>query len=177
MSTTTSFGRKAEGLGRKRGIPILTFRLGADFFGFHIARVKEVVRHKAITRVPRAPNYMPGIINLRGGVVTVVDLAMRFGLPGVADPAEAYIIVVEIQHENEFHLVGLLVDFVQEVIMLPTENLDKSPRIGGLVASHYVDGIFVKDDVFVSLLNLELAFDIKELLAKTGQEGADDGGT
>jgi purine-binding chemotaxis protein CheW len=149
---------------RKRGIPVITFRMGEDLFGFHITSVKEVVRHLPLTRIPRAPDYMPGIINLRGGVVTVVDLAMRFGLPPVADPAEAFVIVVEIRHEDSPHLVGLRVDFVHEVLMVDPDQLDVSPRIGGLVASEYVEGVFLSEGRFVSLLNLDLAFDIAELL-------------
>jgi purine-binding chemotaxis protein CheW len=145
-------------------VPIITFRMADELYGFRIASVKEVVRHLPLTRIPRAPDYMPGVINLRGGVVTVVDLAMRFGLPPVADPAEAFIIVVEIHHEESLHLVGLRVDFVHEVLMVDPEQIDASPRIGGLVASEYVEGIFLKDGAFVTLLNLQLAFDITELL-------------
>jgi purine-binding chemotaxis protein CheW len=163
MSTVNSSVPEARKI-RKRGIPVITFRMGDDLYGFHITSVKEVVRHLPLTRIPRAPEYMPGIINLRGGVVTVVDLAMRFGLPPVADPEEAFVIVVEIRHEDSPHLVGLRVDFVHEVIMVDPDQLDASPRIGGLVASEYVEGIFLREGSFVSLLNLDLAFDIAELL-------------
>lgn len=159
---------------RVRGVPVITFRMGEDLYGFRIASVKEVVRHLPLTRIPRAPDYMPGIINLRGGVVTVVDLAMRFGLPPVADPAEAFIIVVEITHEESQHLVGLRVDFVHEVIMVDPEQIDASPRIGGLVASEYIEGIFLREGVFVSMLNLDLAFDITELLNRASKSAEPD---
>jgi len=152
---------------RKKGIPILTFKMGKEYFGFHITSVKEVVRYLPLTRIPRAPDYMPGIINLRGGVVTVVDLAMRFGLPPVANPDEAFVIVVEIVHEDVPYLVGLRVDSVQEVIKVASDQLDVSPRIGGMVASEYVEGVFLQNDTFVSLLNLGLTFDITELLARS----------
>jgi purine-binding chemotaxis protein CheW len=172
MTTANSSPVEAGKRTRKRGIPIITFHMGNDVFGFHIARVKEVVRYLPLTRIPRAPDYMPGIINLRGGVVTVVDLAMRFGLPPVADPAGAFVIVVEIIHEDMPHLVGLRVDFVQEVLMVDPDLLDVSPRIGGLIASEYVEGVFLNEGSFVTLLNLDLAFDINELLnrAKSGPE-------
>ena len=167
MSTVNSSVLDAGKITRKRALPIITFRMGKEYYGFHIARIKEVVRHLPLTRIPRAPDYMPGIINLRGGVVTVVDLAMRFGLPPVAVPDEAFIVVVEIMHEDRPHMVGLQVDFVHEVVKIDPDQIDASPRIGGLVASSYVEGIFLRDDIFVTLLNLELAFDIEELLKRS----------
>jgi purine-binding chemotaxis protein CheW len=176
MSTVNSSALDPIKKTRKKGLPMIVFRMGEDLYSFHIASVKEVVRHLPLTRIPRAPDYMAGIINLRGGVVTVVDLAMRFGLAPVANPDEAFVIVVEIMHEGATHLVGLCVDFVHEVVMVDPDQLDVSPRIGGLVASEYVEGVFLREDSFVSLLNLNLAFDIAELLARakvtTEQESA-----
>jgi purine-binding chemotaxis protein CheW len=155
-------------------VPVITFKMGPDTYGFRIARVKEVVRHLPMTRIPKAPDYMPGIINLRGGVVTVVDLALRFGLAPVADPAEAFVIVVEVDHQDVRHLVGLMVDFVHEVLMVDPDQIDGSPKVGGLVASDYVDSIFLQDGTFVSILNLEKAFDLADLerRGQTDPEGS-----
>lgn len=165
-TVNSSVNESAQKKPRKRGLPIITFQMGDDLYGFHIARVKEVVRYLPLTRIPRAPDYMVGIINLRGGVVTVVDLAMRFGLPPVKNAVEAYVIVVEVTHEAQPHLVGLRVDFVQEVTMVDPDQLDSSPRIGGMVASAYVEGIFLKEGTFVTLLDLGKAFDVSELLER-----------
>ena len=89
-----------DALRQLHGLPFLTFRMGHELYALPITNVREVVKHMAITRIPRAPDYMPGIINLRGGVITVVDLGMRFGLGAVANPAEAFIIVIEIKFEE-----------------------------------------------------------------------------
>lgn len=173
MTTVNSPAPEARTGVRRRGIPVITFRMGNETYGFRINRVKEVVRHLPMTRIPKAPDYMAGIINLRGGVVTVVDLALRFGLPPVADPPEAFVIVVEVDHKEVRHLVGLMVDFVHEVLMVDPDQIDGSPKIGGLVASEYVESIFLKDGSFVSILNLEQAFDLADL-ERRGQAAEDE---
>lgn len=170
MAMANLTGRKATGAVRKKGIPIITFTLGDEWYGFHISRVREVVRHLPVTRIPRSPAYMPGIINLRGGVVTVIDLGMRFGLAPVKQPDEAFILVAEIEHEDSRYLLGLRVDQVQEVVMVDPDQMDASPRIGGLVASDYVEGIFLRDGAFVSVLSMDRAFDLSDLLRASSPE-------
>lgn len=171
MSMVSSSAHKGKQEVRRRGLPFITFRMGKELYGFPIEHVKEVVRNLPITRVPRSPDYMCGVINLRGGVVTVVDLANRFGLSPVANPDTAYVIVVEVAHEDAVYLVGLRVDQVQEVVRIQPDELDASPRIGGLVASEYVSGIFLREEGFVTVLNLAKAFDIAELLKRSAEAG------
>jgi purine-binding chemotaxis protein CheW len=164
MQMANLLGNAAAPKTRQRGVPVITFRLGQETYAFHINRVKEVVRYLPITRIPKAPEYMPGIINLRGGVVTVIDLGLRFGLNPVENPDEAFIIVIEIEFEASKYLIGLRVDIVLEVLRVLPDQMNETPHIGGLVATDYVDSIFLHNGTFISILNLDKSFDVSDLM-------------
>ena len=152
-----------DGFNQLHGLPFLTFRMGRELYALPITNVREVVKHMAITRIPRAPDYMPGIINLRGGVITVVDLGMRFGLGAVALPAEAFIIVVEIKFEETLCPIGVQVDLVEEVIELDQASIESPPHIGSFMASELMAGISRRGNEFISILDIKRAFNLAEL--------------
>jgi len=116
---------------------LVVFQLGAELYGVEIARVHEIIRLQAITRVPRAPAFVEGIINLRGKVIPVVDLRHRFGLPAAEHTRASRIVVVEIGDQ----VVGLIVDAVSEVLRIAGATVEPpSPVVAGL-ESEYLRGI------------------------------------
>ena len=105
----------------------LTFRLGEEVYALEITRVREVLDYTAITRVPRTPEFMKGVINLRGGVVPVIDLRLKFGMSQTVKTVNTCIIIVEITIDEERTLLGALADSVQEVITLDDAQIEPPP--------------------------------------------------
>src|SRR4030088_210732 len=130
---------------------LVVFQLGAELYGVDIARVHEIIRLQAVTRVPRAPSFVEGVINLRGKVIPVVDLRRRFGLPSAEHTRASRIVVVEIGDQ----VVGIVVDGVSEVLRVNGATIEPpSPVVAG-VESDYLQGIAKLPDRLVILLNLD----------------------
>jgi purine-binding chemotaxis protein CheW len=130
---------------------LVVFQLGAELYGVEIAGVHEIIRLQAITRVPRAPAFVEGIINLRGKVIPVVDLRRRFGLPAATHTRASRIVVVEIGDQ----VVGIIVDAVIEVLRVNAATVEPpSPVVAGLDAE-YLRGIAKLPERLVMLLNLD----------------------
>jgi purine-binding chemotaxis protein CheW len=130
---------------------LVVFQLGAELYGVEIAGVHEIIRLQAITRVPRAPAFVEGIINLRGKVIPVVDLRRRFGLPKATHTRASRIVVVEIGDQ----VVGIIVDAVIEVLRVSAATVEPpSPVVAGL-DSEYLHGIAKLPERLVMLLNLD----------------------
>ncbi len=131
---------------------LLSFRLGADPYALPVERVREIVRIRPITEVPRVPQEVLGVISLRGEVVQVVDLRMRVGLEPTPPVRKTRIIVL---HGDEGEVAGLLVDAVDEVLRVGDEDL--RPASG---ESEFVSGLCVRGEDFVSVMNLERVLDL-----------------
>jgi purine-binding chemotaxis protein CheW len=130
---------------------LVVFQLGAELYGVEIARVHEIIRLQAVTRVPRAPAFVEGVINLRGKVIPVVDLRRRFGLASAEHTRASRIVVVEIGDQ----VVGTIVDGVSEVLRVNTAIIEPpSPVVAG-VDSEYLHGIVRLPDRLVILLDLD----------------------
>src|SRR4051794_35489398 len=130
---------------------LVVFELGAELYGVEIARVHEIIRLQTVTRVPRAPAFVEGVINLRGKVIPVVDLRRRFGLPSAEHTRSSRIVVVEIGDQ----VVGIVVDGVSEVLRVNNATIEPpSPVVAG-VESDYLHGIAKLPDRLVILLNLD----------------------
>jgi len=130
---------------------LVVFQLGAEFYGVDIARVHEIIRLQTITRVPRAPAFVEGVINLRGKVIPVVDLRRRFGLESSEHTRASRIVVVEIGD----NVVGVIVDGVSEVLRVTGASVEPpSPVVAG-IESEYIHGIAKLDDRLVILLDLD----------------------
>src|ERR1700682_2246393 len=115
---------------------LVVFQLGAELYGVEISRVHEIIRLQAVTRVPRAPGFVEGVINLRGKVIPVVDLRRRFGLPGTEHTRATRIVVVEIGDQ----VIGIVVDGVSEVLRVNTSTVEPpSPVVTG-IDSEYLLG-------------------------------------
>ncbi len=119
----------------------LTFRLGAEEHGIPILKVREIIGLLSITRMPEAPAYMRGIVNLRGRIIPVIELRARFGMELVADSEETCIIVVELASGDSARLIGILVDAVSEVLDIKGDEIQDSPAMGGNPEDNFVLGI------------------------------------
>jgi purine-binding chemotaxis protein CheW len=130
---------------------LVVFQLGAELYGVDIARVHEIIRLQSITRVPRAPSFVEGVINLRGKVIPVVDLRRRFGLPTTEHTRATRTVVVEIGDQ----VVGIIVDSVSEVLRVSTSTIEPpSPVVAG-IDSEYLHGIAKLPERLVILLDLD----------------------
>jgi purine-binding chemotaxis protein CheW len=155
----------------------LTFNLGDELFGLDISKVREVLDHTKPTKVPRTPDYLRGVINLRGSVVPVIDLRLRFGMAEIATTVNTCIIIGEIAVDGETAVVGSLVDSVQEVLELESEHIEPAPRIGTTLKTEFMKGMGKHDDQFIILLDIDKIVPVNDFkMVKTGQEASRTGG-
>jgi purine-binding chemotaxis protein CheW len=143
----------------------LSFILDGDLYALDISKVREVLEFTSVTKVPRTPEFMRGVINLRGAVVPVVDLRLKFGLPRTEKRINTCIIIVEIEIDGESTVVGALADSVQEVMDLEPGQIDPPPRIGTRLDTAFISGMGKRDDRFIVLLDIDKVFSVDELRA------------
>ena len=141
----------------------LTFSLDKECFAVGVEHVREVLEKTSITRVPKTPEYMQGVINIRGNVVPVIDLRSKLGLPVIADTLDTCIIVTEIELEDDMLVLGLLVDSVDEVVEIKPEDIEPAPHMGHQIDTTYIKGIGKRDERFIIILKSEKIFDTDEM--------------
>ena len=128
----------------------VTFRLDSETYGINVMQVQEVLRVTEIAPVPGAPDYVMGIINLRGNVVTVLDTRRRFGLPSKEQDDSTRIVVVEADQT----VVGILVDSVAEVVELNRSAVESSPNVGNDESSKYIEGVATHESELLILVDI-----------------------
>lgn len=133
----------------------LTFRLNNDLFAFDIGNVLEVLSYTRITRVPRMPEFLSGIINLRGHIVPVVNLCLRLNLPVSELTADTCIVIIEIEMQAEKVMVGILADAVSEVADIESENIFSPPEVGMRISSELLRGVGKKEGKFIMIPDTE----------------------
>jgi len=162
----------AQGAAAWEKAQCLTFFLGDETFSIEIGRVREVLDYTIVTNVPRMPGYMQGVINLRGGVVPVIDLRLKFGMPAISVSVNTCIIIVEAVVGGDGAVLGLLADSVQEVVELERGNIQPAPRIGTRLDTGFIKGIGRQDDRFIIILDIDKIFSADELaMVKQDDEG------
>ncbi len=142
----------------------LTFLLGKEIFALDIATVREVLELANITRIPRTPHFMRGVINLRGHAVPVVDMRLKFGMEAVEDTVNTCIIIVEVALDDEMTVLGALADSVREVMEIQPDAIDPAPRMGASVDINFIQGMSKLEDDFVMLLDINRIFSTEELI-------------
>lgn len=154
-------------------LQLVSFNLGDEEYGVDILKVQEINRMVHVTRVPKAPEFVEGVINLRGKVIPIVDLRKRFGLPAKAHDKNTRIIVVDIEGRT----VGLVVDGVSEVLRLNLETIEPPPSMVAGVDAEYIWGVGKLEDRLLILLDLArvLAKEQKEFIARPLSAGSDAG--
>ncbi len=131
----------------------LTFKLDEEVFAVDVAKVREILDFTTITKVPQTPEFMRGVINLRGSVVPVVDMRLKFGMSQTEKTVNTCVIVMEIALGGETTIVGSLADSVQEVLELEPEQIEPAPRIGTKLRTEFIKGMGKHNDLFIIILS------------------------
>ncbi|GFM32870.1 chemotaxis protein CheW [Desulfovibrio subterraneus] len=141
----------------------LTFSLAEEIFALDISSVREVLELASITRIPRTPSYMRGVINLRGHAVPVLELRRKFGMPAVEDTVNTCIIIVEVELDGDTTIIGTLVDSVREVFEMGQDTIEAAPRMGTAIKSEFIKGMGRQGEHFVIILDVNRIFSAEEL--------------
>ena len=141
----------------------LTFKLDEEIFALDIAKVREVLDYTKITKVPRTPEFMRGVINLRGSVVPVVDMRLKFGMTKTDKTVNTCIIIVEITLAGETVVLGALADAVHEVIELEPGQIEPAPKIGTRLKTDFIRGMGKRGERFIIILDIDKVFSSDEL--------------
>jgi len=144
-------------------VQYLTFKLDGESFATEISKVREVLEYTQVTPVPRTPEFMQGVINLRGSVVPVVDLRLQFGMPTIAPTVDSCIIIIEVKIEGCSTVLGALADSVQEVINLKTEQLEPAPSFGTRIDNNFVQHMGKVGDRFIMVLDINKVFSLEQI--------------
>jgi purine-binding chemotaxis protein CheW len=141
----------------------LTFKLEDEVYALEITQIREVLDNTKITKVPKTPDFMKGVINLRGGVVPVVDMRLKFGLTATEFTVDTCIIIAEITVDNEETLIGALADQVREVLEIDPSQIEPPPRIGTRMDTDFIKGMGKHNDEFIIILDIVKVFSQQEL--------------
>jgi purine-binding chemotaxis protein CheW len=141
----------------------LTFKLSEEVFALDVAEVREILDFTTVTKVPRTPSFMRGVINLRGSVVPVMDLRLKFGMSATEQTVNSCIIVVEMTMEGDQVVIGVLADAVQEVIDMEPEQIEPAPRIGTKLNMEFILGMGKHNGAFMMILDIDRIFQGSDL--------------
>lgn len=160
-----------ETIGKQKSIDgdvkqLISFMVGNEEYAMEIVRVKEVIRTPTITRLPKAPSFVKGIINLRGDVIPIVDLRDKFGLEATEYTAATRVIVVDVDGK----LVGMIVDAASQVIRIPTDQIEPPPPVAGGLPSDLIEGVGKIGDRLIVLLNIDMILSASERIQLEGIE-------
>ena len=144
-------------------IQYLTFKLDGESFATEISKVREVLEYTQVTPVPRSPEFMQGVINLRGSVVPVVDLRLQFGMAAVEQTVDSCIIIIEVIIDGVSTVLGALADSVQEVIDFKPEQLEPAPSFGTRIDNDFVQHMGKLEDRFVIVLDMNKVFSLEQI--------------
>jgi len=148
----------------------LTFKLRDEVFALDISKVREVLDFTMVTKVPQTPDFMRGVINLRGNVVPVVDMRLKFGMTMTEKTVNTCVIIAEVLVDGEKTIVGAMADSVQEVLDMGPEQIEPPPRIGAKLNTDFIMGMGKHNDRFIMILNIDMLFSGDELADAKGLE-------
>lgn len=152
----------------------LTFQLGGEEYAVSLLKVKEIIEYDVVTAIPKTPEWVRGVINLRGNVVPVVDLAVKFRLPASVAGKLTCIVITEVECEEEPTVMGIMVDAVRQVIDLKPEDIEVPPSFGTRVKVSYLLGMARSSNKFCLLLDTEKVLSAQELLELPDSEETSD---
>jgi purine-binding chemotaxis protein CheW len=149
----------------------LTFKLGHEVFAVDVAQVREILDFTTVTKVPQTPDFMRGVINLRGSVVPVVDMRLKFAMSKTEKSVNTCIVVVEVVMDNETLVIGALADSVQEVIELEPGQIEPPPKIGSRLKVEFLKGMGKRDEQFIMILDIDRVFSAADIaMVQSAQE-------
>lgn len=140
----------------------LSFKLQDEFFAIRVMQVMEILEIPKITKIPKSPNFLLGVINLRGSVLPLIDTRIKFGITPGELTKDTRILVLRVNIGNEVVMVGALVDSVLEVFELEIVNIKESPTLGVKYVKNYIEGMIKKDQSFMMLLDIDKVFQLPE---------------
>lgn len=143
----------------------LSFKIGSELFAAHVSKVLNILEMTKITKVPRAPEHMLGVINLRGAVLPVIDTRIKFGMPTTEQTDETCIVVCEVNIDNETVRVGALVDGVEEVVEIEKEDILPPPSIGNQYNTDFIQGVMNIDEKFIMVLDMDKVFSTEDKIS------------
>ena len=145
----------------------LTFMLGDEMFAIGILSIREIIEYGFVTDVPMTPPFIRGVLNLRGAVVPVVDLARRFGRPAQENTKRTCIVIVEIESANGSQQMGVVVDAVSEVLEIPASEIEPPPEFGARIRNDFIKNMGKIDGKFVVILDLNRVLSVEEVAIVT----------
>ncbi len=161
METEVMTKQDSTAIAASDELQLVSFNIGTEEFGVDILKVQEINRMVEITKVPQAPHYVEGVINLRGKVIPIVDLRKRFSLELKEHDKNTRIVVVDIGG----NIMGMIVDSVSEVLRLPANTIEPPPEIVTGINSEYIKGVAKLDDRLLIFLDLSKVIDVNEMAA------------
>ncbi|MBI5919401.1 MAG: purine-binding chemotaxis protein CheW [Nitrosomonadales bacterium] len=150
----------------------LTFMLGGELFAIGILTIKEIIEYGNLTTVPLMPDFIRGVINLRGSVVPVVDLSARFGRKSAEITRRTCIVIIEVEAGEDKQDIGVMVDAVNEVLEIPDNQIEPAPAFGAKIRTDFIAGMGKVNGKFVILLNVDKVLSVDELAILDGVSGA-----
>lgn len=141
----------------------LTFISASEIYGVSILVIKEILEYHEPTTVPMMPDFIKGVINLRGSVVPVIDLSLRLGKEACEVSKRTCVVIIEIKHEDERMEIGIIVDAVNEVLDILPENIESAPNFGAKIRTDFISGMGKVDEKFVVLLSIDHVLSVEEL--------------
>lgn len=160
--------RLPERSGENEQLQYLTFLLGGETFAIGILHIKEIIEYGSVTTVPMMPEFVRGVINLRGAVVPVVDLALRFSRAPSPISRRTCIVIIEVMSEDEKHNIGVTVDAVNEVLEIPSSEIEPPPAFGAKIRSDFIGGMGKVNGKFVIILDADKVLSVDEMASLTG---------
>lgn len=146
----------------------LTFLLGKETYALDISNVREVLELTEVTAIPRTPQYMCGVINLRGHAVPVVDMRMKFGMEACENTVNTCIIIIDVTYGDTSAVIGGMVDGVSEVMELTPDKIEAAPKMGAGVDVEFIKGMGRVNDDFIIIIDIDKVFSEEELSVATG---------
>jgi purine-binding chemotaxis protein CheW len=160
-------GARARALGEQH----LTFTLGKDVFGMSISHIREILQFESLTEVPLTPAFVRGVLNVRGAVVPVIDLSVRFDRALTEVGKKTCVVILEVPAGDEDKVViGVLVDQVNEVLEIDPEGIEPAPSFGSSVRSDFVRGVSRRENGFILILDVAQVLSVAELASLTGAQ-------
>jgi purine-binding chemotaxis protein CheW len=153
-ATTQNTLDDPAGMGALAG-KYLTFYLGDEGYGLEILKVQEIIGLQTITKMPGTPAYVKGVINLRGKVIPVVDLRLKFGMPEQEITRKTCIIVVQVKRGDSGLIIGIMVDEVSEVLNISEDQIEAAPTLGSRVDTHFILGMAKTENAVKILLDID----------------------
>lgn len=152
----------------------LTFHLGEELFALPIEHIREIIEYSNITSIPLMPDFLRGVINLRGAVVPVLDLSVRFGRPSTPVGKRTCVIMLEVNNpDSELQLLGILVDAVNAVMDIDVEQIEPRPSFGASLRTDFIEGILKSDGEMVVILDVRQVVSLDELAKLVGIAAGD----